>query len=137
MEVEVIETLSDRHVDDLLSLYEGTYWADGRTGDEVRRMLARTDVTVGLEATDSGRLVAFARALTDGTYRAFLEDVIVAEEFRGEGFGADVVEAVLSHPEVEGVESVTLGCEDDLVEFYRTFGFETLAEDMRVMNLER
>lgn len=138
METDVVHELTDGQTATLRELYRGTYWAAGREIDDVRRMLDETDVVVGVVDADSRELLAFARVLTDFVFRAFVEDVVVAEQYRGLGLGRRVMDAVVDHPMLAGVDSFTLGCRDDLVEFYEKWGFETAPDEMRLMNrLER
>ena len=87
-------------------------------------MLASTDLVVGL-VDDGGRLIAFARVLTDETYVALLLDVIVAESRRGESLGRALIDAVLSQPRLGPVNSIEVVCQPDLVAFYERWGFTT------------
>lgn len=52
-------------------------------------MLDHTSVLV--LARIDGRPVGFARAVTDRTFRAFVEDVIVLPEFRNRGVGTRIM----------------------------------------------
>lgn len=134
MHVARVETLTDEQKRDLVGLLETTAWAADRGVAGVAAMLARTDVVVGLVDRDADdRLVAFARALTDGTYRAFVYDVVVAEAHRGEGLGAAVVEALLEHELVRDVECVDLYCQSALVDFYERWGFTEDVGGLRLM----
>ena len=69
------------------------------------------------------RLVAFARVLTDRVFRAFIFDVIVATEHRGAGLGHRLMEELLRHPNLSGVELIELYCRPELVPFYERLGF--------------
>jgi ribosomal protein S18 acetylase RimI-like enzyme len=48
---------------------------------------------VGAWAGD--RLVGFVRAVTDGAFRAYVEDVIVAPDARGAGIGRSLIDHLL------------------------------------------
>lgn len=112
MAVERLDEVDETHLDDLMALYRSAWWAKNREPEEVRRMLRHTDVKLGFRDTETGRLVAFTRVLTDYVYKAFLFDVIVAPEFRGAGLGRALVDAVLQHPELRGVQMVELYCKE-------------------------
>lgn len=115
--------LDARAAPEVRSLYD-TYepWSD-RTDSEVEDLLANSDEVVGLRTTDSDRLVACARVLTD--YRAYgmVYDVIVAADRRGEGLGARLLEAVVDHPRLRDV-ALSLHSREELVPFYEACGFE-------------
>jgi GNAT superfamily N-acetyltransferase len=116
------DSISDERLPELLRLFEGEWWTQGRAEADVVRMLERSDVVVAVSRVD-GPLIGFARALTDGVYLAVVLDVIVAAEHRGNGAGALVVERLLAHPLIVGARSVELVCQPSLRGFYRRFGF--------------
>jgi GNAT superfamily N-acetyltransferase len=122
METEVVD-LDASDADDLLALYATYGWWDDRNAGDVRRALDDS-VAVGLRDADSGRLVASARVVTDFVYYATVYDVVVADGARGEGVGQRLVNAVVSHDALDGLDSVTLACRDGLVPFYESCGFE-------------
>ena len=120
----VIHALDDQHIPQLMDLYRTEWWTHTRTVEQVRDVLRWSDLVVGLCAEVDERLVAFARVLSDRTFRAFIFDVIVASDHRGCGLGHRVIKEVLSHPILQGVEHVELYCRRELVPFYEGLGFE-------------
>lgn len=129
---DVTDTLTDGQVRDLVEILGTTAWAANRDRDGVAAMLDGSDAVVGLVDRD-GRLVAFARALSDGIYRAFVYDVVVANDRRGEGLGADVVAELLARPAVRDAEAVDLACQPDLVPFYERRGFTDDVGGLRLL----
>ena len=107
---------------ELTALYEEYEWWADRTVEDVRDALSNTAVAVGIR--DEGDLVAAARVVTDGVYYAKLYDVVVAESRRGEDVGTELVDAVVSHPALDGV-FLSVTCREGLVEFYERAGFES------------
>ena len=79
--------------------------------------------TIVAFADRDGGLAAFARVLSDRVYKALVLDVVVAEEQRGRGVGATLMDAVLAHPAVASCQHVELYCAPDLIAFYRRYGF--------------
>jgi GNAT superfamily N-acetyltransferase len=113
--------------DELCSLYrEYDWWAD-RELDSVRRALQNTDETVLLRDAETGDPVASARVMTDYVYYAMVYDVIVAEDRRGDGLGADLMEAIRDHPRLQDV-APSLLAREGLIEFYESCGFEVMDE---------
>jgi ribosomal protein S18 acetylase RimI-like enzyme len=84
-------------------------------------MLAGTDLVLALIDRGTDRLVGFTRALTDWRYRAYLYDVIVAPNCRGRGLGRLLVDAALAR--LDGIESIELSCQPEMIGFYRRWGF--------------
>ncbi len=118
-------TFSDRKdidPDQLVNLYRQVPWANGRTADDVRIMLAHTDLVVS--AWDGPRLVGFGRVLTDYVYRASIWDVIVDKEYQGQDIGTKIMQRILHHPDLKRVELFWL-CTRDKQSFYEKLGFSS------------
>jgi GNAT superfamily N-acetyltransferase len=67
------------------------YWGKSRTRADFEAQLATAWRVVGVYQADSGRLVGFARAISDGVAYAYLSDVFVAADARGNGLGKELV----------------------------------------------
>ncbi|MEJ5152428.1 GNAT family N-acetyltransferase [Comamonas sp. MYb396] len=67
--------------------------------------------------------VAFARVITDSATFANLVDVFVVPECRGKGYGFALMEAVFSHPQLQGLRRFTLAT-SDAHGLYEKFGFK-------------
>ena len=121
------------HVPDLVSLFSSAWWTADRDAAGVARMLAGSDLVVALIHRPSGRLVGFARVLTDDVYLAMVLDVVVAPDSRGTGLGAMLMDAVAGHPRLAAVGSIELVCQPELVPFYRRWGFTDRVGRSRLM----
>lgn len=142
-------TVRDLTPDDapaLTDLYQDYEWWDDREVGTVREALAETEVAVGVceaetaskasgdepRAETGGDLVAAARVLTDYVYYATVFDVIVAADRRGEGFGEELMQAVVDHPDLQAVPGLSLLCRRGLVPFYESVGFEVYDREFEV-----
>jgi predicted GNAT family N-acyltransferase len=96
-------------------------------------MLDHTDLFVAAHDLGTGRLVGFARVLTDLTYVALVLDVIVAERARGQGIGAAVMDALCSDERLATVQSMELVCQQELEPFYSRWGFTSRVGGSRLM----
>jgi hypothetical protein len=77
----IVEILTESQVSDLMDLYKNEFWSDKRTRDDVVKMLASTDVIIGL-VDECDRLIGITRVLTDFVYRAMIFDVIIKPTHR-------------------------------------------------------
>jgi GNAT superfamily N-acetyltransferase/nitroimidazol reductase NimA-like FMN-containing flavoprotein (pyridoxamine 5'-phosphate oxidase superfamily) len=105
-----------------VDLLENQYW----TRDMSRAALGRAQLgaSAWIGARDArGKLIATARANSDGARHAYVADVAVAPEHRGQGLGAALVELLLDHPALRGADLVRLATADAQA-FYERFGFE-------------
>ncbi len=122
-EYEFLDRLSEEQTSQLMALYHNEWWTKDRKLEDVRRMLAFTDLIFALCEKSSKRLVAFTRVLTDRVYKALLFDVIVAPEHRERKLGRALMEAALNHPELKNVRHFELYCLPELIPFYEKWGF--------------
>ncbi len=120
MEKEItISSAQSISTEALYTLYQQASWSTTRTLDDIKVMLDNT--SLWLEAWRGERLIGFVRVLSDDRYRAFIEDVIIAEEERGQGVGHQLMAHLMQR--LSHVELVTLVCEEHLVPFYERHGF--------------
>jgi len=99
-------------------LYDGAGWWPDWSVDGIERAIAES-VAVG--AWDGERLAGFARAISDGEHRAYVEDVVIDPEYRGRRIGEQIVAALVEA--IGDVHIVSLFCEPERVEFYGRNGF--------------
>jgi GNAT superfamily N-acetyltransferase len=76
-------------------LYDHVGWRRPGSEEDIAEVLA-AGPTVG--AWDEDRLVGFARALSDGRFAAYVEDVMVHERWQGHGLGDKVMARLLEEP---------------------------------------
>lgn len=106
-----------------------SYWAQGVPRDVVARSIEGA-LCFGVWADD--RQVGFARVITDRATYAYLADVFVLEEQRGQGLGVFLMECVMAHPDLQGLRRWSLVTRDAHA-LYRRFGFNDLAAPERYM----
>jgi N-acetylglutamate synthase-like GNAT family acetyltransferase len=108
--------------DQLQNLFRiAAFWAKDRSIDDLKIAIANSAPVVTI--WDERRLIGFARATSDGIYRATIWDVVVHPDYQGLGLGRKLVETVLTHPKVNRVERVYLMTTNQQ-HFYERIGFE-------------
>jgi len=120
--------VDDEEVEEALPLLEGLYWLVGLPRDEIRSAARRSTARVAARDA-SGRIVGFARAVSDGKC-AWIYDVAVAEHLRNARIGGALMGLLLDHPMVRGARHVRLSTKDAMP-FYRRLGFCNLDEAPR------
>lgn len=101
-------------------MLHGSYWAAGRPRDVIERSIANS-ICFGVYT--AGQQVAFARVITDRAVFAYLSDVFVVPECRGQGVATALVGAILQHEDLQGVQLFLLRTRD-AHGLYAPFGFE-------------
>ena len=108
-----------------------SYWAQEVTREIVDRSVENS-LCLGVYL--DGKQIGFARVVTDFATFAWLADVFVVEEKRGQGISKKLVAAVLAHPRLQGLRRFMLGTRD-AHGLYAQFGFKPLAFPERFMEI--
>eukprot|EP00898_Chlorokybus_atmophyticus_P003129 jgi/Chlat1/3817/Chrsp26S04052 len=99
--------------------------------------LANSFVVVSLHDVDQNKLVAFARATSDGIFNATIWDVVVDPFYQKRGLGKAVMERLMVQLRAQGIANITLYAEPNVVSFYKPLGFVTDPAGIRAMSFSR
>ncbi|AFD08816.1 GNAT family N-acetyltransferase [Solitalea canadensis] len=106
-----------------------SYWAKGIPFEKVKSS-AENSLTFAVLYQD--HQVGYARVITDYTTIAYLGDVFIDEEFRGQGLSKWLMETIMSHPNLQGLRRwilLTL----DAHKLYEQYGFNAVEKPERYM----
>jgi ribosomal protein S18 acetylase RimI-like enzyme len=117
--------------DDLMNLYKDANWWEERSAKDIDVML-KSSISVG--AWKEEKLIGFARAVSDGKFRAYIEDVVIHTEFRRTGMGKSLVGRLLE--EISEIDIISLFCEEELIPFYENSHFK-LSKSQCVMHRKK
>lgn len=116
----------------LQALFQVTaFWAQNRRLEDLEVAIANSDPVI--TAWDGDRLIGFARATSDGVYRATIWDVVIHPDYQGAGLGRKLVETVLSHPRMNRVERIYLMTTHQQ-HFYKRIGFQCNSSTTMVLH---
>jgi ribosomal protein S18 acetylase RimI-like enzyme len=76
-------------------LYVTVGWWPERQEQEIAYVL---DADLAVGAWDGDRLVGFARAVSDGRFHAYIDDVLVYPDYQREGLGSLLLTELLASP---------------------------------------
>ena len=105
------------------------YWSRGIPLATLRAAIANSLCFAGFHEE---ALVAFARVISDYATFANLVDVFVLPAQRGQGVARELLQAVMSHPKLQGLRRFMLAT-SDAHGLYAKFGFTALARPERFM----
>lgn len=118
---------SDRNemdVDVIHSYISTSYWAAGIPKETVKKALENS-LCFGVFSPD-GNQVGFARMITDQATFAYLADVFIDEEHRGQGLSKWLMQHVHDHPSLQGLRRILLATRD-AHGLYQQFGYTALS----------
>jgi len=104
---------------ELMMLYKDAGWWEERKEKDIENML-KQDISIGVWIDDN--LIGFARAVSDGKFRAYIEDVVIHNEFQKTGIGKKLVSKLLD--ELSHIDVISLFCGEELISFYEKNNFK-------------
>ncbi|HLO47531.1 MAG TPA: GNAT family N-acetyltransferase [Kamptonema sp.] len=125
--------IGSEHVDlqQLQGLFKtAAFWARERSLEDLEIAIRYSEPVVSV--WDGDRMIGFARATSDGIYRATIWDVVINQDYQGGGLGRKLVQTVLSHPRMCRVERVYL-MTTYKQSFYERIGFQCNASTTMVL----
>lgn len=90
-------------------LSKESYWAQDRTLEQTKRAIENS-LCFGLY--NGEKQIGFARVVSDLATFAYIGDVFVLEEYRGQGLSKWLMEAIVSHPDLQGLRRWVLATRD-------------------------
>lgn len=105
-------------------LQHKSYWATTRSQVTIEISIANS-FCFGV-FNQKNQQVGFARVITDYAVFAWLLDVFILEDYRGKGLGKLLMQAVMTHPDLQGLKRWGLGT-NDAHGLYSQFGFTALS----------
>jgi GNAT superfamily N-acetyltransferase len=127
-----IEQPSETDIDLIHMLLRESYWSPGIPRETVARACAHSMCAIARD--ERGKLVGFARLVTDRATFAWLCDVVVLPGKQGRGLGRALVRTFLDHPELQGLRRWLLGTKD-AHGVYEPLGFTSLTHPDRFMQI--
>jgi N-acetylglutamate synthase-like GNAT family acetyltransferase len=115
--------------DAVYELLSKSYWASERPKDVIVQSM-HNSVCFGL--FESGKQIGFARVITDNVVFAWICDVIIDSNFRGNGLGKWLLSCILEHLDLQ-VKTIGLFTKDAHT-FYEQYNFKAVDLMQRVIN---
>ena len=116
-------------VEAVLALLTRTSWARDMRRETLVKAIEHSLCWAVLQA---GRLVGFARVVTDRATFAYLTDVVIDEHWRGHGLGHRLLSEILAHPDLQGLRRFAL-LTGEAMKLYEAHGFTVGAGTLTYM----
>lgn len=127
--VEISKDKNRLQIDVIHSFLTETYWAKGRTYDEVEKTVEHC-LCFGLYLEE--KQIGFARVATDYTVFAYLMDVFVLPKYRGNGYSKLLMNAINTDEALSNCKVWMLKTAD-AHGLYAQFGYTELKHPEKVM----
>lgn len=111
-----------------------SYWGKDRTMETVQKTI---DNSFCFGVYDkAGKLVGYARVVTDFTIFAYLMDVFILEEYRSLGLGKHLIHHIMNHPDLKDIRFWRLDTKD-AHGLYGKYGFKEPEFPQAIMEIRK
>jgi predicted GNAT family N-acyltransferase len=131
-----IEISTDKNkldINFIVDFLSNSYWAKGRT-KETMQICINNSLNFGVYL--AGQQIGYARVVTDYAQFAYLMDLFITIDYRGNGYSKELMKIVLGSEELKDVKVWRLAT-TDAHDLYKKFGFTSLAHPEKLMELIR
>ena len=134
MNYRIVDGLDKMKFEDIVRLLRMTYWADKRPIEKIEKSL-RNSSCYGIYVDEAGKLVGFARVISDYATAYYLCDVIIDKEYQHKGLGTALISYIDSLPEFSGLRGFLITRNAHAL--YRKFGYEVVNDRVMVREPNR
>ncbi len=111
-----------------------SHWGTAPAAADILRILNGSDTVVLAIEEESGRVIGYITAITDGVSAAYIPHLEVRPAWQGQGIGSELVRRMLDS--LRHLYMIDLMCDDDLKPFYARLGFRPWT-GMLIRNYDR
>jgi len=125
MDIVFDKRFYERDIEDMLKIYHNNGWKK-HNQDKIAAIFSKATHIVMVR--NNGKVIAFARAMSDGAFNAAIYDVVVDVAYQGKGIGKKLVSEMLEYlGDLSCVHLISTTGNDP---FYEQLGFKRLKTGM-------
>ncbi len=122
------DIVKEAPVDAIVALYEdGGWWEESPEARSIIPGMIRGSFCFMIARSPEGRIVGMARVISDGLSDAYIQDVVVLKECRGQGVGRELIRRLTAFCVDRKIGWIGLVAEPGTQEFYEGLGYGPLA----------
>jgi spermidine synthase len=135
--IDLLQSPTADQIDAIARLYRETgWWPDADKHLETVGALIRGS-TLFCVALDAGRIVAMGRVISDGVSDAYLQDIAVTADRRGEGIATRLVATLVDLVKKRGIDWIGLIAKGGAGTVYHRCGFRPMEDATPMRYFER
>lgn len=117
---------SENQIRDIIRLYQTEkWWVDDSDNPEiVKRIISGSHCFVA--AMENDTVIGMGRAISDRVSDAYIQDVTVLPQFRGQKIGSRIIRMIIETLNQDGIGWIGLIAEKNAEPFYEPLGFSVM-----------
>ncbi len=126
MDVE-FQAVKSAPVEEIVALYKSAgWWQKSPRGRAIIPDMIRGSFCFMVVRSGEGKIIGMGRVISDGYSDAYIQDVVVLQDFRGRGFGRELIRRLTKFCENQKIGWIGLVAEPGTQGFYEALGYRPL-----------
>jgi len=122
-----IKFVDDWNEDEIVNLYKaGNWWKDKYNSSSIKFLIKGSYKFAVIVKKDEGRAIGMGRIISDGVSDAYIQDLVILDDFRGLGFGKKLVNYLVNYCMSKDINWIGLISEPGQDGFYSGLGFSKM-----------
>jgi ribosomal protein S18 acetylase RimI-like enzyme len=122
-----IKFVDDWDENEIVSLYKaGNWWKDNYDSATIKFLIKGSYKFAVVIKKDEGKAIGMGRLISDGVSDAYIQDLVIIEDYRGQGLGKKLVNRLVDHCISKGINWIGLISEPGQDKFYYYCGFSKM-----------
>ncbi|MBL4763701.1 MAG: GNAT family N-acetyltransferase [Colwellia sp.] len=136
MDYRITDNKEEMDIDAIHHYLSRSYWAKDMPKSVVIKAIENSlcFAVLVVDSSNKEKQVGFARLITDSATFAYLADVYILAEHRGKGLSKQMMQKIISHPQLQGLRRIMLATKD-AHGLYEQYGFTALTDQKMFMQL--
>ncbi len=112
---------------EILELYKaGGWWKDHYDKSGIKYLIKGSFVFAVVVDKKTGKTIGMGRVLSDGTSDAYIQDLVILQEYRNKGIGKKLVKKLIDYCKSKNIHWIALISEPNQEKFYKKIGFQEM-----------
>ncbi len=118
--IKYIDAVEEISLNDLEGFWKG--WPNPPSSEKHRQILENSEFKILAVDSDTGKVVGFITAISDGVLSVYIPFLEVLPKYRRQGIASELVKRLLG--KVKDLYMIDLTCDAELQFFYEKFGLK-------------
>ena len=127
LKIKIVKTAP---LDELIALYKDAGWWNAANDEAdpqfIQKIIAGSFAFCVAEL--DGKIIGMGRSISDGVSDAYIQDVAVLSQYRGQGIGVMIMDEIIRFLKEHGIGWIGLISEPKAVSFYKRYGFSVMPD---------
>lgn len=112
---------------EILELYKaGGWWKDHYDKSSIDYLIKGSFVFAVVVDIKTGKTIGMGRVLSDGISDAYIQDLVILQEYRNKGIGKKLVKKLIDYCKSKNIHWISLISEPNQEKFYKKIGFKEM-----------